>query len=252
MKQFYTILLFLLLTWSIAGEFVAATHVGPLSITALNCLLSDGIISQAKFGFRIYQNSHSPAGVDPLAAQAIANANAAGFFLAPNIEICRGINATSQINSLNSVISQIVAIDALQGKKARVWLKVEPSVNPECDWAGYSHTDNCNFLIEAINAIKRLPSTAIGVISTGTIWKAFFGSTCDSVGTSGALLSYAIYGTDGHVSSTKSFADFVPFGGWTLAGGNVYKKQIYGNHTLSSLCGNPNLHAFVDMSWGPV
>jgi len=56
------------------------------------------------------------------------------------------------------VISQLAAIDILQGKNSRVWFKVEPSVNPDCDWVGYSHTDNCNFLIEAINAIKRLPS----------------------------------------------------------------------------------------------
>jgi hypothetical protein len=245
--------LIILLACPLAGVFVSIAHVGPLSGTTLNCLLSDGIITQTKLGLRIYQNSHAPAGIDPLAAQGIANAAAAGFYVAPYIELCRGLNATNQINSLTDIISQIVPIDAATlHKSARVWLKVEPSVNPDCDWAGYSHTDNCNFLIEAINAVNNLPSTAVGVDSTANIWKAFFGSTCDSIGTSGPLLSYARYGTDGHVTSTKSYDDFVPFGGWTVAGGKIFKKMIAGNHTVSSLCGNPALHAFVDMSWGAV
>jgi len=153
---------------------------------------------------------------------------------------------------LSSVISQMAAIDTTGfGKGTRVWLKVEPSVNPDCDWVGYSHTDNCNFLIEAINAVGSLPSTTIGVFSTANIWQAFFGSACDSIGTLGPLLWYANYGTDGHVTSTKTFDDFVPFGGWTVAGGKIYLKKIAGNHTIPTFCGNPALHAFVELSWGP-
>jgi hypothetical protein len=46
--------------------------------------VSDGIVtgSLSKIAIRIYQNSHSPAGVDPLASQAIANAGAAGYYVA--------------------------------------------------------------------------------------------------------------------------------------------------------------------------
>jgi len=220
-------LLIILLACPLAGVFVTVAHVGPLSATALHCLLSDGIITQNKFGLRISQNSHSPTGVDPLAAQSIANAVAAGFYVGPYVELCRGVNATNQINSLVPLISQIVPLDAaILHKSARVWLKVEPSVNPDCNWAAYSHTDNCNFLKEVINAVNSIPSTAVGVESTANIWKSFFGSTCDSIGTSGVLLSYALYGTDGHVTSTKSYDDFVPFGGWTVAGGKVFKKII--------------------------
>jgi len=85
MKNFYSFLLFLLLAWSLtASPFSLITHVGPLSITALNCLKSDGIITGvfSRMGVRIYQNSHSPAGVDPLAAGAIAKAGAAGYLVA--------------------------------------------------------------------------------------------------------------------------------------------------------------------------
>jgi len=47
---------------------------------------------------RIYQNSHSPAGIDPNGLQTLTNAFAAGYMGDMDMEICRGINATSQIN----------------------------------------------------------------------------------------------------------------------------------------------------------
>jgi len=153
---------------------------------------------------------------------------------------------------LSSVISQLIAVDGAIGKKPKVWIKVEPSVNPECDWAGYSHTDNCNFLIETINAINSNPLTSPGIMTTANIWKAFFGSTCDSIGTTpGTFLQYAIYGTDGKVLSARTFDDFIPFGGWTVPSSNVYTKKVGGNVAIPALCGNPALHAYVDMIWGP-
>jgi hypothetical protein len=86
--------------------------------------VSDGVVTGVldRIIVRIYQNSHSPAGVDPQAASAIANAHSAGYYIGSSIEICRGINATSQINSLSSVISSAAVIDAGFGKKARVWI----------------------------------------------------------------------------------------------------------------------------------
>jgi hypothetical protein len=106
-------------------------------------------------------------------------------------------------------------------------------------------------LIEAINALNSLPSTAPGVFSTANIWKSFFGNSCDSIGTSTTWLYYAIYGRDGQVSSTKSFDDFVPFGGWTVAGGNVYIKKVGSDVAIPALCGNPALQANVDLIYGP-
>jgi len=50
---------------------------------------------------RAYQHS-SPAGIDPNAIQTIRNAGAAGYFISLYVELCRGINATSQINLVNS------------------------------------------------------------------------------------------------------------------------------------------------------
>jgi hypothetical protein len=184
---------------------VGLNHVGPISLTALNCLVNDGwfLGTTKKIGLRIYQNSHSPAGVDPLAAEAIAIASSAGFSIGGYMEICRGINATSQINSVGALVNSLVTYDiATFGKGPRVWVKVEPSVNSECDWAGYSHTDNCNFLTEIINAIQSIPSVTAGVTSTAKIWNDFFGTSCDTMVNSGALVSYAHYNRNGPISST--------------------------------------------------
>jgi len=84
----------------------------------------------------------------------------------------------------------------------------------------------------------------LGVFSTANIWQKFFGTTCNGFGQVSIPLWYAHYHSDGQVDSTKSFDDFVPFGGWTAP----YFKQVSGNQTLS-LCNTPNWHADVDTVW---
>jgi len=81
----------------------------------------------------------------------------------------------------------------------------------------------------------------IGIFSTAKIWNSFFGNSCDIVGT-GSPLWYADYNTTGNVDPTLSFADFIPFGGWTAP----FIKQVGGNITVANLCGHPLWHAFID------
>jgi len=125
-------------------------------------------------------------------------------------------------------------------------LKVQPSINPDCSWESYSQSDNCNFLTEAINAVKHLYSFPT-IFSTARIWEQFFGSSCDNFATdSWITLWYANYDSTGHVTSARSLDDFVPFGGWTAQSGSIIMKQVGGNVTVPLLCGPTAWHAFVD------
>jgi len=127
-----------------------------------------------------------------------------------------------------------------------LYIKVEPSSNPECSWEGYSHSDNCNFLKEAANAVS-FTSWHLGVFSTAHIWKRLFGSSCDTFAVdTEAYLWYANYDSSGHVISTQSFGDLVAFGGWTVVSKQVTAKQVGGNVTVPLLCGHKAWHAFVD------
>jgi hypothetical protein len=58
-------------------------------------------------------------------------------------------------------------------------------------------------------------------------------------------LWYADYDTTGHLNSAPYSGDFVPFGGWMRP--PVLIKQIGGNVHVTSLCGNPTWHAFIDI-----
>jgi hypothetical protein len=66
--------------------------------------------------------------------------------------------------------------------------------------------------LEAYRVIKSFGWTTY-IFSTVTSWKDIMGSSCDVFGTLYVPLFYARY--NGGLSSTKSYDDFVPFGGWT-------------------------------------
>jgi len=83
-----------------------------------------------------------------------------------------------------------------------------------------------------------------GIFSTANIWKSFFGNNCDNVFLE-LPLWYADYDTTGHVNSDPSGTDFVSFGGWVQP--SILIKQIGGNVHVTSLCGNPTWHAFIDI-----
>ena len=79
------------------------------------------------------------------------------------------------------------------------------------------------------------------------IWKQFFGISCNTFEAyKGAYHWYAHYDSTGNVTSTQSYADYVPFGGWKTGSPMVRIKQIGGNVTVPLLCGGPAWHTFVD------
>ena len=126
-------------------------------------------------------------------------------------------------------------------------LKVQPSINLDCSWESYLPSDNCYFLVEAINAVINIGFLPT-IFSTARIWEQFFGSSCDIPGVFPfATLWYANYDNTGQVTSTRSLDDFVPFGGW-IADSGVVMKQVKGNVTVPLTC-IPTVtdwHAFVD------
>jgi hypothetical protein len=92
-------------------------------------------------------------------------------------------------------------------------IKVQPASNPGCSWSTYSQSSNCDFLFEAQRAVRGMLWADV-IFSTATSWKQIFGSSCDNFGTYSSPLIYARYDSNGTLSSTRSYEDFVPFGGW--------------------------------------
>jgi len=185
------------------------------------------------------------------------------------MEICRGINATDQVNTIVATGIWNTLIQGFQnfgGHWPAIWVKVEPPTggNPDCTWEGYSQTDNCNYLIEAVTAISTNGGTGgqiAGVFSTPYLWNKYFGTSCDMIGTTkyghGATgtthtyLWYARYNTSGQVDPTPSFDDYIPFGGWEVSAANLKQKQVGGNVTLTNFCNTPGWNIEIDSVWGP-
>jgi hypothetical protein len=239
MKNIRSFILLLLLVWISASFNLGVAVVGPLSKSAFACIAqTQHLYEPGPFVIvRIYKVSGTP-GVDPNAVQTLINAGtvALKYKIHAYMELCRNNDPISQVNDLFSGVPT-----SLYGT---LWVKVEPNNTPGCSWAGYNPTDNCNFLIETFRALKGTLTTflSVGVFSTARIWESFFGNTCTSIPSFGALLWYAIYDKTGNVKDVASFGDFIPFGGWTLG----YLKQVQGNQTIT-LCSHANWHAFVDI-----
>ena len=239
MRSIIPLLLILLLAWSSTSAQLGYSIVGPLSKAAFDCL---GTSSRQATGhdpfvfFRIYKVSGTP-GVDPNAAQALANARASSvaFGILSYIEVCRSADSSVVRNTLVQAFNPPI-FDS-------IWIKVEPNSTPGCSWEGFSQTDNCAYITEFYQALFNafsVEGVSIGIFSTASIWKKFFGSSCNLFGEYGVSLWYAHYGSNGKIDSTQSFDDFVPFGGFM-----PYFKQIGGSVHIS-LCNNPNWKVIVD------
>jgi len=207
MQNFHLFLVMGLLVWS-CYSFIGFAIVGPFTTSAFKCLPKSGIINDVPFAIiRVYQNSQSPPGIDPNALKTLTNALTAGYGIDIYMEICRGINATSQINLVNTeIVAPIVTVmdnNGVFASDAYIFIKVEPSSNPECSWEGYSQSDNCNFLKEAAGAVVNWNNVWTPCIfSTARIWRQFFGSSCDTFATdTNAPLWYANYDSTGQVHS---------------------------------------------------
>ena len=134
MKNFNLLLLAVgLLIWS-SQCYTAFSIVGPFTSSAFRCLRSSLHGSQPYSIIRVYQNSHSPAGIDTNALQTLTNAVAANFYSDIYVEICRGIDAASQVNLVNNQI--LTPLSNINGFRSNymIYIKVEPSINPDCLW----------------------------------------------------------------------------------------------------------------------
>lgn len=194
------ILIALLIWWTNCTVIYSINH--AISKTGLNCLYSYGNKNASSYIIRAYRNSQSPAGIDPNALQTFRNAFELGFYADPYVELCRGINATSQINLVNTQI--LVPLDSGTTYFQYVlYLKVNPNSNPECTWEGYSQQDNCNFLKEAAEATYTVTTKQPIIYTTANIWAKFFGNSCNTFARdmlSG--LAYTQYNANGKVDST--------------------------------------------------
>jgi len=183
MRNFNSVLLLVgLLIWSSQSAYTLAV-VGPFSPSAFKCLALNVPGSVYNVIIRAYQNSQSPAGIDPNAFSTLVNAFTAGFSADLYVEICRGGNATSQINLVEGelVSSQGDPYAVFNGM---FYIKVQPSINLQCSWESYSHSDNCNYLKEAVGAVRNLGSLwNPNIITTAHIWQQFFGNSCDTFAT---------------------------------------------------------------------
>jgi hypothetical protein len=227
-----------LLVWC-SHSAISGFHIrGPLSTEGFNCLVANNPGSKRYSVVRIYQNS-APAGIDPNAIQTLTNSIGAGFRIELSFDLCRGINATLQAQSLQTVYTNTIGVNYYSG----VYLKVIPTTNPNCSWAGYSAASNCAFLKEAAQAIRNIGASPV-VFSTAPNWNLYFGTACNTFATdTNFFLWYANYQANGIVNPVRSSADFVTFGGWVVAGGKVWVKTIAENVPLGYFCGS----GFIDL-----
>jgi hypothetical protein len=186
----------------------------------------------------------SPAGIDPDAEHTLNSSVAAGFRNDLAIELCRGTNATLQVESMLILYSHTPKVKYYPG----IYLKIIPTTNPSCSWDGFSAASNCAFLKEAVAAVKGI-GRAPAVFSTAPNWNLYFGNACNNFATeTNAYLWYANYQTDGTMNPVKSSADFVPFGGWLVAGNKVLVKTVAEDIPLGYNCG----FGLIDMIYNPI
>jgi hypothetical protein len=95
MKNLHILLVTVLLAWP-SYSSIGYGIVGPFTASAFKCLHSTSPAPLAMI--RGYQHSRHPAGIDPHALQTINNSHKAGWNAAPYLELCRGIDAASQVN----------------------------------------------------------------------------------------------------------------------------------------------------------
>jgi hypothetical protein len=243
MKSFSLFLLVGLLVWC-SHTAISGFHVrGPLTTEGFKCLVANNPGANPYSLVLAYKNS-APAGIVPTAVQTLLNSAGAGFRNDLAIELCRGTNATVQVQSLLSVYSSTPGVSYYPG----VYLKIIPTTNPSCSWAPYTPASNCAFLTEAVNAVRSIGRTP-AVFSTAPNWNIYFGTACNTFATlSNAYLWYANYQVDGTVNPVKSSADFVPFGGWLVTGNKVWVKNVAENVPLGFFCGS----GFIDLIYDPL
>jgi hypothetical protein len=127
----------LLLTIALLINYCTCTYtlevVGPITKSAFTCLLGsvdNELIN--KVSIRGYQNSRSPPGIDPNALSTLNNALDAQYLAYVYIEVCRGENATAQIDLVNDTL--ITPLANYPGLSEFLIIKIQPTVNSYCNW----------------------------------------------------------------------------------------------------------------------
>jgi hypothetical protein len=144
MKNIISFFLVTLLVWqSVAGPNTSGGLIGvgiasPTTTTAFSCLIDQ---NNAVAIIRIYKANDTFWGVDPDGLQNLINADAAhshpssiydvgGFSTYAYMEVCRNTDPTSQVTDLNT--------NVFAGLYKAIYVKVQPSANPECLWETYT------------------------------------------------------------------------------------------------------------------
>jgi len=176
-----------------------------------SCLKSQG------FDFVIPRAWCSYGGFDKHALSNIANAHNAGIeYVDVYMFPCRGKSASSQVSSL---VSNLGGADYGQ-----IWLDVEVNPSSGCSWASYSHSSNCDYLMELLSACSSNGVTC-GVYTSEYEWETVMGSRGSCTQASSANLWYA------HYDNNPSFSDYRQIGGWSSP--NI--KQYVGDTTACGL-----------------
>lgn len=190
----------------------------PTTAATFTCLKNQGN------NFAIVRAYRSTGTLDTNANANLQNARTAGLTTDVYMFPCRGKNATSQVNELISGISGTLY--------STIWIDVETNPSSGCSWSGHDAASNCNFLTEAINAIKAKGKNP-GVYSSASMWQGIFGSTSACPGAGSVPLWYA------HYDNLQAFSDFKPFGGWS----QPKMKQFAGDVIVCN--------ADIDKNWHP-
>ncbi|CAM6002220.1 unnamed protein product [Sphagnum balticum] len=189
-----------------------------VSTTTFNCLKTNGNT------FVIVRAYRSTGAIDANTVQTLRNAKSSGLATDIYMFPCRGKNATTQVNEMTANVPSDLY--------STVWIDIETNPSPGCSWSGHDATSNCNFLTEAINAVKAKGKTP-GVYSSSSMWQSIFGSTTACSAAGSTPLWYA------HYDNVQAFSDFKAFGGWT----KPTLKQFSGDVTVCS--------TDLDKNWRP-
>jgi hypothetical protein len=250
MNRLFALLLVLLCVWP-SIEYLGVGIANPTVTSAFSGLVDLGYTFTI---IRTYVANNRLVGVDPNAWQNHVNANAA-YSAEPAkklkvygyAELCRNNDPVTQVYDAWNTVGASLA-------KNGFYLKVQPSNSPACKWESYTHQENYDFLVAAIDELyNNVPRRGykIGIFSTARIWARFFGTTFNVQADYPNLnLWYANYLTTGVQEPTPSFFDYPAFGGWAAP----TFKQIQGNVTVATgftLAGNVQT-VYLDRIYAPI
>jgi hypothetical protein len=202
MNKTYSALLALLLVWSTAaqlpfpGRLTFSLADNALSAQGFTCLHNEGYHN---VNLRVYKMSN-PAGLDVNGIKGLNNVATTALGYGAYMEVCRGIDAATQVNDVFNAISSVLYGNLLV-KIVEFNSKTDDS---RCSWTGYTQAENCAFIIGLLADVGNTGYFNPYVHSTTHIWNTYFGSNCNAAAVSNArntYLSYESYLPNGEVNA---------------------------------------------------